>query len=372
MRIILNLIGKEFRQIFRNRVMLPFIFIVPVVQMVVLVYAANLEMKEITFFVVDQDLSSTSRGLTNRFFSSPFYSFVGSGFRMTEAEEKLTSEKADMVLHFPSGFEKELRKEGSSDLQILINAVNASNAGLIKNYTGNIVNAFNQELGAEWTGGNQNRIFKSINVSSVFWYNPELNYQIFMLPGIIIILISLIGMFLSALNLVREKEIGTLEQINVTPIKKYQFIIGKLSPFLVIALFELAFGLTIGRLLFDLPILGSIWLLFTFAAIYLLVVLGIGLFISTFSSTQQQVMFLAFFFMLVFILMSGIFTPVESMPYLAQKINILNPFAYFMKVIRMVLLKGSGFRDIIREFISISVYAILILALAIWRYRKIS
>lgn len=352
--------------------MLPFIFVVPVVQMVILVYAANLEMKEIKLFVVDNDLSSTSRGLISKFTASPFFQFKGSGFLISEAEDNLASEDADLVLHIPSGFERELITLGSTDLQVLINAVNSSNAGLINNYASGIISSYNQELRSKWVGANPQNFIRKIEVSTAFWFNPELNYQIYMLPGIIVILVSIIGMFLSALNLVREKEIGTLEQINVTPIKKHQFIIGKLLPFLIIALFELAFGLTIGRFLFDLPMLGSLLLLFAFASVFLLAVLGIGLFISTFSSTQQQVMFLAFFFLLVFILMSGIFTPVESMPSLAQKVNLINPFQYFMKVIRMILLKGSGFTDIYREFIFLSIYAIAILSFAIWRFRKIS
>ncbi len=179
-------------------------------------------------------------------------------------------------------------------------------------------------------------------------------------------------MFLSALNFVSAKEMGTVEQINVTHIKKYHFIIGKLLPFWFIALFELAFGLTVGKLLFNIPIVGSLPLLFGFASIYLFVVLGIGLFISTVSNTQQQVMFLCFFFMIIFILMSGLFTPTESMPEWAQQVNIINPFAYFMKVIRMILLKGSGFIDIKNEIIALGTYAVIILSLAVWKYRKVT
>lgn len=193
-----------------------------------------------------------------------------------------------------------------------------------------------------------------------------------MLPGILVILITIIGMFLSALNLVREKEMGTTEQINVTPIKKYQFIIGKLLPFWIIALFELTLGLVIGYYFFDVPVLGNISTLLLFASIYLFAVLGVGLFISTIASTQQQLMFVSFFFMLTFILMSGIFTPVESMPAWAQKINIINPFSYFIRVIRMILLKGSGLIDISREIVSMSVYALIALSFSIWRYRKIA
>jgi len=372
MKIIFNIIQKEFKQIFRNRVMLPFIFVVPVVQLVILVYAANLEMKEIKFYVVDKDMSTTSRRMINGFESSKFYKYQGSGFDLKEAKSLMAQEKVDLIINMNKGFEENLRSESKGSVQLLINAVNATKASLINAYSTNIIRGFNANIRMEWMGKSAQQQMKSINASSVFWYNPELNYKIYMLPGVLVILITIIGMFLTALNLVREKEMGTSEQINVTPIRKFHFITGKLFPFWVIALFELAFGLTIGKLLFQIPMIGNLGLLFVFAAVYLLVVLGIGLFLSAISSNQQQVMFLAFFFMLTFILMSGIFTPVESMPEWAQKVNIINPFAYFMKVIRMILLKGSGFVDIAREFYSLSIYAVIILSMAVWRYRKVS
>ena len=191
-----------------------------------------------------------------------------------------------------------------------------------------------------------------------------------MAPGILAVLVTIIGMFMSGMNLVREKEIGTIEQLNVTPIKKYQFIIGKLVPFWVIALFDLAFGLLIALIIFDLPIVGSLFLLFGFGGLYLISVLGLGLFISTITDTQQQVMFVSFFFMMIFILMGGIFTPVESMPQWAQTADRLNPIFYFMIIMRMIVLKGSGFFDLIREFVSLLILGIVFLSLAIWRYRK--
>jgi ABC-2 type transport system permease protein len=193
-----------------------------------------------------------------------------------------------------------------------------------------------------------------------------------MVPGILIVLVTMIGAFLSAMNVVREKEIGTIEQLNVTPIRKYQFIIGKLLPFLVIALFELAFGLVIARVLFDIPMLGSLPLIFALATVYMLVVLGIGLLISTFTDTQQQAMFLAWFFMVVFILMSGLFTPIESMPPWAQELTRLNPVAYFIKIMRRVLLKGAGYESVVNEFVALVLYAIIVLSLAVRQYRKVS
>jgi len=364
------LLVKEFKQIFRNRTMLPIIFIVPVVQMILLTYAASLEMKDIKMAVVDQDYSQASRLLTSRFQGSPYIEINLNTTDYQEAVRELTRDRVDVILLMPNDFEKNLYLEQESDLQLVVNAINATEAGLINSYCTRILNDYNNQLRSDWFGLEGSGRIKSLEVIPRFWYNALFDYKIYMFSGILVIIVTLIGMLLTALNLVREKEMGTTEQINVTPIRKYQFLMAKLIPFMVIALFELAFGLVIGRLLFGLPIEGSVGLLFLFTCIYLFVVLGIGLFLSTISNTQQQLMFLAFFFMITFMLMSGVFTPTDSMPTWAQKINVINPVAYFMNVIRRILLKGSAFRDISREFYSLLIYATLILTLAITNYRK--
>ncbi len=372
MNTILHIIRKEFIQIFRNKTMLPIIFMLPIVQLLVLVYAATFEMKNINMVVVDQDLSSKSRALVAKFEASPFFKIKQNTFSVKEAETLIKADKADFILNIPSGFELAILKENTGNVQLLINAINGTTAGLTNVYATSVIADFNRELIIESINILPPPNQQAINVEYSFWYNTQMNYKIYMLPGILVILVTLIGMFLTALNLVREKEMGTIEQINVSPIKKYQFIIGKLFPFLCIALFELAFGLSIGKLIFNIPMVGSLPLLFMFATVYLLVALGIGLLISTLSSTQQQVMFVNFFVMIVFIMMSGIFTPTESMPDWAQKANIFNPVAYFMEVIRMILLKGSGFMDIWKSFASLSIYAIVVLSLATWKYKKIA
>ncbi len=370
MRTILYIIQKEFIQIFRNKTMLPIIFILPLVQLLILVYAATLEMKHIDMYIVDEDMSTTSRKLVSKFECAPFYYVNDASFSIRQSEHKLYNDEVDVVLYIPNGFEKDLLTDKNADVQLIINAINGTAAGLINAYSGNVIKQFNQEIIIDWVNYSGIPDIKTIHLNYQHWYNPELNYKIYMLPGILVILVTIIGMFLSALNLVREKEIGTIEQINVTPIKKHHFLIGKLIPFWIIALFELSFGLLIGKIIFDIPILGSVGVLFLFAAVYLIVALGLGLFISTTANTQQQVLFVSFFFLIVFILMSGLFTPTDTMPAWAQKANIINPFYYFMRVIRMVLLKGSGIKDISNEFISMSIYAIGIMSLAIWRYRK--
>lgn len=372
MRTILILIQKEFLQVFRNRTMLPIIFILPVVQLLILVHAATFEQKNIKVFFVDKDLSYYSEKIIDRFKSSPFFIVAGSSQSIDEAENTLKTGTSDFIIQIPSDFEKKLCNENKAGIQVLINAVNAMTAGVISGYVNSIVMGLNSNILVDFKKTGNIPVYHSMDTSYLYWFNPELNYYIYMLPGILGILITIIGVFLTALNIVREKETGTIEQINVTPIKKYQFITGKLIPFLIIGLIMFTIGLFIGRLFFNIPVEGSYFLLYFFISLYLLAALGIGLFLSAVSETQQQVMLVAFFFLLVFIMMSGLFTPVESMPEWAQYLDTINPVAYLMKGIRMILLKGSGFMDLLHEIISLSVFAIIILSLAVWRYRKLA
>jgi ABC-2 type transport system permease protein len=273
--------------------------------------------------------------------------------------------ETDVILEIPEDFEKKLLGSGSAKVQVVIDAVNAMVAGLSNAYAVSVVRDYNIQI---QTSGF--RLPASIVINYSHWYNPELDYKNFMVPGILAVLVTLVGLILSGLNIVREKEMGTIEQINVTPIKKYQFIIGKLLPFWIIALFELAFGLSIGKLFFNIPMVGSLWLVFLSASVYLMVVLGMGLFISTLANTQQQAMFIIFFFIITFLLMSGLFTAVENMPQWAQIYNKINPIAYFIRIIRMVLLKGSGFTDIISDLLKMLLLALIVLTLSVRRYRK--
>lgn len=370
MRTIAYLIQKEFIQVFRNRTLLPIIFFAPLLQLVVLLYAATLDMKGIDMYIVDNDLSISSRRLTQKFISSAFYRVNDFSFSIDQAEEVLKRGEADIVLVIPAGFERDFLRGKSPEVQLLIDAINGSAAGLINAYTTAIINGFNLEVIHELIPAQAARSVSRLDISYSLWYNPQLNYKIFMLPALMVILVTVIGMILSALNMVREKELGTMEQINVTPIRKHHFIIGKLVPFWILALAELGILLLVGKIFFGLPTLGSIGLLYLFASVYLLSVTGVSLFVSTISQSQQQVMFVIFFFVIVFVLMSGIFTPVETMPYWAQKINIINPIAYFVRVIRMILLKGSTFSDTLPEFFSLVIIAVIMITLSVWRYRK--
>lgn len=372
MRTILFILQKEFTQVSRNRMMLPIIFIVPLVQLLLLVNVATLEIKHIKLCIVDSDLSNTSRLLTGKFLNSKFFIVKSNTFSLKEAALQVDKGNADMVLCIPEGFEKDLVNNNSAKVQLLFNAINGTVAGISNAYATQIISGYNREIIAKWFSISKQTSAGTINIIPSFWYNPEMNYKVFMVPAILVLLVTIMGMVLASLNIVREKEMGNIEQINVTPIRKIHFIIGKLLTFWVIALLMLAVGLTIGKLLFDIPIVGSLWLLFLVASIYLISVQGFGLIISSTSSTLQQAIFGIFFFMIVFIMMSGVFTPNDSMPQWAQILNYINPLAYFMRLIRMILIKGSGFADIYKDLLTLFCYGLTVISIAMWRYRKVS
>jgi ABC-2 type transport system permease protein len=370
MRTILYLIRKEFIQIFRNKFISKAIFAVPIVQMLILVPAITFEIKNVNLTIIDKDMSAESRGLISKLEGSTFFRITNSTFSEDEASSLLHNNKCSVILQFPDGFGKDLKSGRNGKLLATMDAVNASTAQLSWAYLNGVIRDYNTELLSMTTVTGSTAIPPRIEITNRYWYNEMLNYKYYMLPGILAILVTAIGFLLAGLNMVREKEIGTIEQINVTPVRKYHFIIAKMVPFLLIGLIDLALGLIIGKLAFNIPFEGSIFLMFTGGTIFLIAVLGLALFISTFSDTQQQYMFVAFFCMIIFILMSGIFTPYESMPQWAQDFNLINPVAYLMRVNRMVMLKGSGIEDINTELLSLAILAVVFTTLAVWRYRK--
>ncbi len=374
MKTILFIVQKEFRQIFRNKGMLPIIFVLPLVQLLVLSNAASFEIKNIKFSYIDNDHSAASRELVSKFQASSYFNIIESFPSKKEADLQMQAGKVDVILEIPNHFERNLIKENETNLSVSINAIDGAAAGVENVYISQIITGFNQKIQTQLYQYNQGSFVQPISIVTIpsFWYNSTLNYKTFMVPGILVLLVTMLTLFLSSMNIVREKEIGTLEQINVTPIKKYQFIVGKLFPFWILGLVILTVGLTIAKVVFSVPILGNIGLIYFFTSIYLMVILGIGLIISNHSDTQQQAMFIAWFFSVIFILMSGLFTPIESMPVWAQNITLLNPIRYFVEIIRMVMLKGATFSDISKPFFMILFYAFALNGIAVWSYKKVN
>src|SRR5664280_1401577 len=370
MRTILYLIRKEFIQIFRNKFIGKAIFAVPIVQMLILVPAVTFEIRNVRLCIIDRDMTPESRGLISRLEGSSFFKVNYSTQSEDEANNLLNKGKCDLVLQFPSGFGKEIITGKPGRLLASINAINASSAQLTWAYLNGVISDYNMDLIRENINFNSVSSPQIISITNRYWYNEMLNYKYYMLPGILVILVTAIGFILAGLNMVREKEVGTIEQINVTPVRRYHFIIAKMVPFLLIGLVDLAIGMILGKIAFNIPFEGSILVMFLSATLFLIAVLGLALFISTFSSTQQQYMFVGFFCMIVFILMSGVFTPLESMPDWAQKIDVINPVAYLMRINSCLLLKGSTIHDISHDLYALIIIAIVFTSLAVNRYRK--
>jgi len=370
MRTLKFILRKEFRQIFRDPGILRIILIMPVIQLLILPWAADYEIKNIKLAVVDHDHSEYSRQLINKISSSGYFILTDYSSSYEHSLEQIENDKADLVLQIPDHFEKDLVKEDEAKLFMAINAINGTKANLGGSYLRSIVQDYNKQVRTEWIQFPRFSTETQIEVTSSNWFNPLMNYKYFMVPGILVILLTMVGTNLAAINIVKEKEIGTIEQINVTPIKKFHFVLGKLIPFWILGLVVLTIGLVIARLAYGIMPVGSFLTIYVFAAVYLLAVLGLGLLISTYSVNQQQSMLLSFFVMMIFILLGGLYTSIDSMPDWAKWITRFNPVSYFIEVMRMVVLKGSTLADIKSHLMIMGVFALVFNGWAVISYRK--
>ncbi len=369
MRTLKFLIQKEFLQIFRNKSILPLIFVMPLFQLILLPFAANYEMKNISLSIVDEDKSSYSSKLINKFTSSGYFRLNDYSNDYTSALQQIEIDKSDLIVSIPKGFESDLIRDNNTKILLTANAVNGQTAGLAGTYASSIIKDFNTDIRVQMTGG-QIESGLPISVTSSSWFNPKLSYKYFMVPGVLAMLVTLVGFILSSLNIVKEKEDGTIEQLNVTPIKKYDFILAKLIPFWVLGLMVMTVGLVVSRLIYGIVPMGNILVIYVYASLYLIAILGFGLLASTFSDTQQQAMFIAYFFMMIFVLLGGLFSPIENMPDWAKYLTYINPVSYFIEVIRMVVLKGSGFTDIKNHIFIMIGFAVFFNGFAVMHYKK--
>jgi ABC-2 type transport system permease protein len=372
------LLQKEFLLIFRDKTILRLIFVMPIMQLVLIPLAADYEVKHISIAIVDQDHSSHSARLVHKIGSSSYFRVVATPANYREAMALVNASGTDIVLTIPPHFGRDLADSGRASLNLVADAVNGVRAGLGTAYAVAMVRQF-QEEAQEFSRpdeqlasllGSAGSAAPRIEVTSAHWYNPHIDYPLFMVPGILAILVTMVGAFLSALNIVQEKEAGTIEQINVTPIRKFEFILGKLIPFWVLGMISITLGILVAQLVFGLWPLGSFLTVYLFAALYLVGVLGIGLFVSTITESQQQATLVSFFIMMVFILLGGLYTPIESMPTWAQYIAAVNPPSYFIEVIRAVYIKGSTLSDLLPALGALTAFAVGFNSLAIWSYRK--
>jgi ABC-2 type transport system permease protein len=374
MRVLGFILQKEFRQIFRDKTILAMMFVIPIVQLIILPLAANFEVKNINIAFVDSDHSSYSQRLINKIASSGYFRVVGTTAAYNDALRMIENNEADLVLEIPHGFERNLVREGQQQVNITADAINGTKSSIGSAYLAAVLGDFNSSLDINVKAASSSARVQSpvIDITYTDWFNPRKEYKYYMVPGILVLLLTLIAGFLAALNIVREKEIGTIEQINVTPIKKWEFILGKLIPFWIVGIIVFTVGLIVMYIVYGIFPKGSIALLYLFAGVYLIALLGFGLLISTFSNSQLQAMFIAFFFMMIFMLMSGFFTSIDSMPDWARRFSNLTPVTHFITVVRLIVLKGSGLEQVKNEFYYLVGFAVFLNGCAIFNYRKTS
>ncbi|SEW51195.1 ABC transporter permease [Chitinophaga arvensicola] len=363
------ILKKEFKQIFRDKTIIAMMFAMPTIQLIILPLAMNFDVKHVNLAVVDHDHSSYSRQLISKIGASGYFNIVAAEPSFQQAITYIEKEKADLVLEIPADFESNLVREGTQKLGVTVDAINGTKAAIGGNYLLSVINDFNQQIPVN---AGRNMPSGAIDITYSNWFNPLAEYRFYVVPAVLVLLLTLIGGFMSALNIVREKEVGTIEQINVTPIRKWEFILGKLIPFWVVGMIVFTLGLGVAWGVYGIWPVGSFVTMYVFAAIYLVALLGFGLLISTYTSNQLQAMFVAFFFIMIFMLMSGLFTAVDSMPPWAKLIANLTPVTHFIKVIRMIVLKGSGFADVQKELVYLLLFAAGLNGWAIFNYRKTS
>lgn len=373
MKPILNFIRKEFLQFSRDPKMFGIILVAPVIQLIFLGYAANLDIEKIKLVVFDQDKTSTSRRLVKDLTSSGYFLIQDYLNDYNSVTEYMDYNKATVAIVIPNDFEKNLNRKETAKLQAIFDASDGNTASIAAGYLQQIILQFAQNTSLEMMHRSGNIFVPIGNVTPEIriWYNPTLKTRNYMVPGIVGLLLSIVTLLLTSLAVVKEKEIGTMEQLIVTPLKPYQIIIGKLVPFILLGFVSIIIVLTAMRIIFDIPVKGNIFFLFLSAFFYILSTLGLGLFVSTISKTQQQAMMIAVFaVMMPMVFLSGFAFPVENMPEIIQYISYVIPLKYFINVIRGVISKGLGFYDLWINALVLLIMGILILVLSSLRFQR--
>ena len=373
MKIILQIIKKEFLQFSRDPKMFLMVLVAPVVQLILLGYAANLDVDIVHTALLDYDKTETSREFIQKFEGSGYFQFDYYVKSYDELQEKIDGAEVILGLVIPKDFERKIVRRESAPVQAIFDGSDGNTASIAAGYVQGVTINYSKEIIAEFLDRTGRKIQPAgtITAETRVWYNPELKTRVFMVPAIVGLLLMIITLILTSLAIVKEKEIGTLEQLIVTPIKSHQLLIGKLVPFAILGFLSVIIIISAMSIIFDIAVRGSITFLFFATFIYILSTLGLGLFVSTISKTQQQAMMLAIFvIMLPMVYLSGFAFPIENMPQAIQYVTYLIPLRYFMTIIRGVILKGIGFADLWQELLVLAFIGVSILALSAKRFKK--
>ncbi len=365
-RTVRHIIRKEFIQTFRDRRMLFPIFVAPVVQLILFGYAVTTDIKHISLAVIDYDRTHESRHLISSFSQSESFNLDFYLKSSQEIDRLLEKEKIKASVVIPRNFERNLKK-GDTSLQVILDGTDANSATIIMSYISQLIAKHSENILTEI--GDRGGVGIVVSQPRI-WYNPNLKSSVYMVPGVICLILLITTLLLTSMSITKEREMGTLEQLIVSPIKPWELIIGKTMPFVLIGLCDVVLIISAGKLIFDVPIRGSLLFLFGVALVFVLTTLSLGLFISTISRTQQQAMMTAFFFIMPAMLLSGIFSPIENMPKIIQYITLLNPLRYFSTAVRGILLKGNDISVLWPQVLALFIFGITASVFSSFRFRK--
>jgi ABC-2 type transport system permease protein len=362
-----HIIKKEFLELRQDPRLFGIVIIAPILQLTLLGYAATTDVRNVPLVVVDQDASSESRELIYRFDASPSFEVIDGLSSIDEVDGFLNTGKAWMALDIPAGYGERIRAGQPTAVQVVADGTDANSTNVALGYAGTLVAAYARELASP--SGQPPAPLVSADVR--VWFNPQLESKDFMIPGILALLLLVVTTNLSSMSIVREKELGTLEQLNVTPIARWELIVGKMLPYGLIGIIDVLLVVFVALLWFEVPLRGSFLLLFVMSVVYLMTTLGLGLFVSTISATQQQAMMTAsFFFLIPMVFLSGFVFPIENMPAVIQPVTYLIPLRYFLVILRGIFLKGVGLEILWPDALALLGWGVAILVLATLRSSK--
>lgn len=365
------LLKKEFKQILRNKFLPKMIFMFPFMVLLVFPWAASYEIKNLNLSVVDNDQSTYSEQLTQKIISSNYFKLTDVSPNYNKAMKSIEKNQSDIILEIPPHFEKDIVNRQGAKVMISANAVNGMKGGIGMTYLVSIVSDFNAGIIAKLMPvTNDVSPVPTIQIDTQYRFNPHLNYRVFMVPALMVMILTMMCGFLPAISIVFEKELGTMEQINGSPVPKSLFILAKLIPFWIIGIFVISVGFLIAWAVYGLVPAGYFSTIYLFAVIYILAVSGLGIVISNYASSIQQAMFIIFFFLMLFIMLSGLYTSIDSMPEWAKWIAAFNPLKYFMDVMRSVYLKGSNPLQLMKDLSALIGFAVFFNCWAVISYHK--
>jgi ABC-2 type transport system permease protein len=376
-----EIVRKEFRQTFREPRMRVLLFAPPLIQLIVFGYAVNLDVEQSRIAWMDQDRTPESRDLRAAFEGSGRFSVVAQPGTDLALRELMDHSKVQAAIRLLPGFGRDVRRGETAPVQVLVEGTNSNTASIVSSYAGQVISNFAAGMLAEQqqtklvartvvTGGPVNLTLPGLDVRSRVWFNPDLRSRNYFVPGVVVNIIALVTLTLTAMAIVREKEIGTMEQLMVSPIRPLELIIGKMLPFAMVGIADMVLITAAALLVFHIPFRGSALLLFACAVLYLMTTIGAGLFISTISQTQQQAMMSSFFFFMPAFMLSGFAFPIRNMPMAVQALTYLNPLRYFMEIVRGIFLKGTGVSILWPQMAALAAYGVLILGVSTLRFHK--